>query len=526
MPEVESVWMMLLSMLSMFILLVLVTRWFRRYRLRHYEIPVHDFHRGHRFYMVDMFATPTYCNIGHYNILHGAQCDSCGICVDDLNMKEADKSIPCKPTSSKESSLRHHWVRGNLPLCRNCSVCGDECGIRPELCDLRCCWCGRTVHDNCAAKLDICDLGKYRQLIVPPNCVQLKWVGLKGTRQRHLIVKKVQHPNINDWTPLIVIGNRKSGNNDGELILRHFRSLLNTPQVIDIHDLPPETGLEWCHLLPDVSFRVLVCGGDGTIGWVLSAIEKLGLKTCPRVCILPLGTGNDLSRVLGWGEGYAGDVDVTDILDNILKAHPVQLDRWTVDIHHTKHFGFARPRKQVVMNNYASLGVDALVTLNFHKQRENWPSFFTNRIINKLTYFTFGTKDVLERECKDLHLRLEVELDGQQITLPSLEGLVVLNISSWGGGCRPWQVGKDGEMYGPAWYDDGLLEVMGLSSAFHIAQLQVGMTSSIRLGQASTVKIRLIGGNAPMQVDGEPWEQHPGEISITARGQAAVMALD
>ena len=48
-------------------------------------------------------------------------------------------------------------------------------------------------------------------------------------------------------------------------------------QVIDISDIPPESGLEWCHLLPNVNIRVLVCGGDGTIGWVLSAIERLKL---------------------------------------------------------------------------------------------------------------------------------------------------------------------------------------------------------------------------------------------------------
>lgn len=38
-------------------------------------------------------------------------------------------------------------------------------------------------------------------------------------------------------------------------------------------------------------------------------------------------------------------------------------------------------------------------------------------------------------------------------------------------------------------YDDGLLEVMALYSSFHIAQLQVGLASPIRLGQASRVKV-------------------------------------
>ena len=54
-------------------------------------------------------------------------------------------------------------------------------------------------------------------------------------------------------------------------------------------------------------------------------------------------------------------------------------------------------------------------------------------------YFIYGSKDVIAQECKNLQERLELELDGKKIELPKLEGILVLNISSWCGGCEIWK---------------------------------------------------------------------------------------
>lgn len=123
---------------------------------------------------------------------------------------------------------------------------------------------------------------------------------------------------------------------------------------------------------------------------------------------------------------------------------------------------------------------------------------------------SYGTKDLLERKCKNLNEKITLEMDGKLIELPELESIIVLNIPSWGGGVDIWNLGNGGPKQV---INDKKIEVLGVYSTFHIGQLMIGLSEPVRFGQAKEVRIKL-KERLPIQVDGEPWLQFPTTITL------------
>ncbi|XP_058169835.1 diacylglycerol kinase theta isoform X2 [Anopheles ziemanni] len=338
--------------------------------------------------------------------------------------------------------------------------------------------------------------------------------------------------------PLLVFVNVKSGGCQGLELISSFRKLLNPYQVFDLDNGGPLPGLYVFRHIQD--YKILVCGGDGTIGWVLQCLDNVGQDSecsSPPCAIVPLGTGNDLARVLRWGAGYTGGEDPLNLLRDVIDAEEIRLDRWTVVFHPEDKPEDATPRQTqpnstgaqsednsqiFVMNNYFGIGIDADLCLDFHNAREENPNKFNSRLHNKGVYVKMGLRKMVGRKMvKELHKELRLEVDGKVVELPPVEGIIILNILSWGSGANPWGPEKEDQFSKPNHWD-GMLEVVGVTGVVHLGQIQSGLRSAMRIAQGGHIKIHL-HSDIPVQVDGEPWVQSPGDVVVLKSALKATM---
>lgn len=77
---------------------------------------------------------------------------------------------------------------------------------------------------------------------------------------------------------------------------------------------------------------------------------------------MPLGTGNDLARTLGWGSGYNNE-PLDYILIAIEQARDTQFDMWQVEVKGTGKRDITEEdgktvivNQSFIMNNYVSFG--------------------------------------------------------------------------------------------------------------------------------------------------------------------------
>ena len=330
-----------------------------------------------------------------------------------------------------------------------------------------------------------------------------------------------------------------------EALLRRLQELLVGKDA----DRHPSSGDRTASAVPPPRVRFLAGGGDGTVAAAASLIalacERARLPQTRRapVAPLPLGTGNELSRISGWGAAYGGG-SMANIVRNVAGAYLSTLDMWTATIvpsgRATRGGGFGvdddtetetgaetKVRRKFVC--FFSVGFDAHISHRFTKRRERDPSSCATVWQNKAWYAYYGAKEFMSGgghlTGEDGKRIVELYVDDKRVDVPrDLNSVQVFNIHSSADGVDFWGTNRPsvkGELpdsvFVPPCVGDGMLEVVGTRGVSDLVAVRNGFAHSKRLAQGGRVELRL---SAPVaaQMDGETWVQSPCVVRIEHAG--------
>jgi len=264
--------------------------------------------------------------------------------------------------------------------------------------------------------------------------------------------------------------------------------------------LPGELSAQACRILSECD-RLIVAGGDGTIGQAMEGLRQSG-RMDAALGVIPLGTGNDLARELRL-LGVLERKGLSALLGALLEDRIVPMDLWDVG-------------GRTVLANYLSFGVDGWITEVFGRSRNLAPGRHSTLAI-KFGYAKAGLGSLSRRLPPDFRIRGRLA-DGSELdeSLGGYKALLALNVGSYASGLlQPARTRAD----------DGLLTLLALPRLWHYPVLlssaslprfqSMFQRRFLPLWQVSSFEATWSGRNA-LQVDGE------GRRDLLSEGRLAV----
>jgi len=252
--------------------------------------------------------------------------------------------------------------------------------------------------------------------------------------------------------------------------------------------------------------RLIAVGGDGTVSTVLCSLMETGHYSDVQVGLIPLGTGNDLARVLNLYGAYANR-GLLYLVRQLVQANSRPFDLWKVN----GHFAMA---------NYFSAGIDARIAHDFNRDRAAGIIPGSSPLANKIHY---ARRFIGDRDHRLGHTSLrfrDAKGNWQSKILSRHRTVIVGNIPSFASGANPFQ---DSNMA------DGLLEIVPVKSLVRfIGGLGLGarfVKYFLPNWHAQEIILEFVP-NEYLQLDGEDLTGKMGErVHITYAGQAQLLAL-
>ncbi|MDA8162504.1 MAG: diacylglycerol kinase family protein [Desulfobacteraceae bacterium] len=239
---------------------------------------------------------------------------------------------------------------------------------------------------------------------------------------------------------------------------------------------------------------IVIAGGDGTVSAIVSILSKL--VNPPPFAILPLGTGNDIAKDIGWWKVW--NLGGLPLFFTALKNGKIEpIDLWSCG-------------EKNAFLGYAGLGIDASIVRSFHNMH-NWFSWVQpSAHRNKLLYMYAGLKHIINNIIKGASPEIEVRLTSKKNVIESftLKGnftFLIANITYYAGENR---LSLDSDC------SDGLLDIYSFPDiGAYIKFLAKGSifpgTLQLKPANAKIIDI-FIKKNIDKQLDGE-WAGEEGQ---------------
>eukprot|EP00434_Breviolum_minutum_P028527 symbB.v1.2.025235.t1/scaffold2370.1/size80994/3 len=333
---------------------------------------------------------------------------------------------------------------------------------------------------------------------------------------------------------IIAFVNSGSGDQSGESFQEVFRSHLGADGGL-VCKLPDQLkeGFEEAaaRTQEGQEVAILACGGDGTVTWILSELNSrrdslFQEVPVPSVGIIPLGTGNDLARSLGWGPALTDTDQLPSYIQRALFAGNVDLDQWKLVLRpsHLLPSSLQQDGEATFtgyFTNYFSVGMDAATAYEVAKVRSSRlgrccfrlrcypPCSFVHGGL--LCYGLNGPNCLRCLCCRTRPLNsgddLNVRLDGESHSFSgNIRQFTLTNLNSYGAGMLLY--GADDQV-SP---NDGKLEVFTRQGPYGVISMTLNkkllrttcMGNIPVLSQPRKVEMTLKRGQH-FQMDGEPW---------------------